>query len=531
MTYRYDAAVVGAGPNGLVAANLLVDAGWSVVVLEATETPGGAVRLGTDHPATGFTADLFSSFYPLAAASPVIKGLGLEEHGLRWVHAPKVLAHVMDDGRAAVLSRDLDVTAASVESFGAGDGAAWRRWAELWREIEEPVLDALLNPFPPVRPGLAIARRLGAARALRLARTAVLPVRRFAHEEFRGDGAAMLVAGNAMHTDLGPESAGSALYGLLLVMLGQQHGFPVPEGGSGRLTDALVARLRSRGGELRCSAPVTSVDLGISSDDGVTGVRLASGEQVLVSRAVLADVPAPHLYRSLVGTANLSARLSSDLDRFDWDSATVKVNWALSGPIPWRAQEARGAGTVHLGGGMDDLTRVGADLATGRVPERPFLLLGQMTTTDPTRSPAGTEAVWSYGHLPRAKCSEADGAEFVSKMEAEIERQAPGFGDLVLARSVQSTAALEDADPSLDTGALNGGTAALHQQLVLRPTPGLGRADTVFPGLFLASSSAHPGGGVHGACGANAARAALLRARVGARTYDATVGGLARRLG
>ena len=193
------------------------------------------------------------------------------------------------------------------------------------------------------------------------------------------------------------------------------------------------------------------------------------------------------------------------------------MNWAVSEPIPWRSDAARRAGTVHLGGGLDDLTRCGADLATGTVPERPFVLFGQMTTTDPTRSPAGTESAWAYAHLPRDVGSPEVVADFVRRIEDEVERQAPGFRDLVLARTVQSSADLEDADPSLDGGALNGGTAALHQQLVFRPTPGLGRPDTPFPGLFLAGSSAHPGGGVHGACGANAARAALLRGRVGAR--------------
>ena len=528
MAESYDAVVVGAGPNGLVAANLLADAGWAVVVLEATEVPGGAVRSATDYPASGFTGDLFSAFYPLAAASPILQQLGLAEHGLRWVHAPAVLAHVFDDGRAAVLSRDEAATATSVDAFAAGDGAAWSLWAQRWREIEEPLLGALFRPFPPVRDGLAIAKRLGANRTLRFARLATMPVRRFVEEEFSGRGAAMLVAGNAAHTDLPPETAGSALFGLLLAMLGQEHGFPVPEGGAGRLTDALVSRLRARGGELRCSAEVDTVVLG---ERGAEGVRLTTGEEVRAARAVLADVPAPLLYERLVGTERLSPRLRRDLERFQWDTATVKVDWALSAPIPWRAPGASEAGTVHLGGELDDLTRFGADLATRTVPRRPFVLLGQMTTTDATRSPAGTESAWAYAHLPRGSYRPAAVADFAAGIEAEVERQAPGFRDTILARRVQGPTDLEDANPSLVGGAVNGGTAALHQQLVFRPTPGLGRPDTPFPGLFLAGSSAHPGGGVHGACGANAARVALLRARVGSRAYDATVGALARSLG
>jgi phytoene dehydrogenase-like protein len=528
MAQSYDAVVVGAGPNGLVAANLLADAGWAVVVLEATNTPGGAVRSAADYPAPGFTGDLFSAFYPLAAASPILRQLDLPSYGLRWVHAPAVLAHVFDDGRAAVLSRDVAATASSVDAFAGGDGAAWRRWVQRWREMEEPLLGALFHPFPPVRDGLSIVRRLGANRSLRLARLATLPVRRFVQEEFAGRGAAMLLAGNTAHTDLSPEAAGGAMIGLLLAMLGQEHGFPVPHGGAGALTDALVARLRSREGALRCSAEVGSVVLG---ERGAEGVRLTSGEEVRAARAVLADVPAPLLYHRLVGTGRLSSRLRYDLDRFQWDDATVKVDWALSSPIPWQASGARGAGTVHLGGELDDLTRCSADLATGTVPSRPFVLLGQMTTTDPGRSPAGTESAWAYAHLPRGPYRPEAVAAFAARIEAEVERHAPGFRDTVLARRVQGPADLEHANPSLIGGAVNGGTAALHQQLLFRPTPGLGRPDTPFPGLFLASSSVHPGGGVHGACGANAARVALLRAHMGRRAYDATVGALARSLG
>jgi phytoene dehydrogenase-like protein len=527
MAHRYDAVVVGAGPNGLVAANLLVDAGWSLVVLEAQPEPGGAVRSADDHPAPGYTADLFSAFYPLAEASPVLRAMRLDEHGLVWEHAPLVLGHAFDDGRAAVLSRDLDETAASLDAFAAGDGDAWRAWVHRWRGVEQPALDMLLRPFPPVRPALSMARRLGIGRGLRTARLAVLPTRTFVREEFRGDGAAMLVAGNAMHTDLGPESASSAVYGLLLAMLGQTRGFPVPRGGAGRLTDALVARLRSRGAELRCGSAVTSVLLG---PGGAEGVELASGER-LVAGCVLADVAAPHLYRSLVGEARLPARLRRDLDRFQWDNATVKINWATSAPIPWRNLSLGRTGTVHLGGGLDDLTRAAADLATGRVPERPFVLLGQMTTTDPTRSPAGTESVWAYSHIPHRDHPPEVISRFVASIENEVERQAPGFRDLVLGRSVQAPGDLQDADQALDRGALGGGTSAVHQQLVFRPTPGLGRPDTFVPGLFLAGSSAHPGGGVHGACGANAARAALLRARVGRRVYDGSVGRVQQRLG
>ena len=518
-----DAVVIGAGPNGLVAANLLADAGWDVVVLEAQASPGGAVR-SAEVTAPGFVNDLFSSFYPLAAASPVIAGLGLDRFGLRWRHAPDVLAHPFADGRAAVLSRDLARTAASVEQFGAGDGEAWRAQHAAWQRLERSLLPALFTPFPPVRPGLRLARELGAADALRFARFLLLSAKRHAEEEFTGEGAAMLLAGNALHTDLSPTSPGSAVFGWLLAGLGQTVGFPVPEGGAQRLTDALVARLESLGGRLECDARVTDV---VVREGRAVAVRTADGREVAARRAVLADVAAPQLYLDLVGREHLPPRLLADLRRFDWDDATVKVDWALDGPIPWRAEGAAGAGTVHVTGGMDEMTAYSHQLERGLVPEHPYLIVGQMSTTDPTRSPAGTESAWAYTHVPARPKGDAGGAlrgdwsgddrqRFVDRIEAQLETFAPGFGDRVVARHVAFPADLHAANANLVGGAVNGGTSSLHQQLVFRPTPGLGRPETPVAGLYLASSSAHPGGGVHGAPGANAARAAL-HARTGGR--------------
>jgi phytoene dehydrogenase-like protein len=504
-----DAVVIGAGHNGLVAANILADAGWEVVVCDASDEPGGAVRSG-ELTAPGFVSDLFSAFYPLGAASPILRRLELPAYGLEWAHAPSALAHVFPDGRSALLSRDLEQTAASVSRFNAADGVAWRRLFDQWQAIEPHVLDAVFTAFPPVVAVRRLIRAVGLGEAARLARMALLPVRRFAEELFEGEGAAMLAAGCALHTDIGPDAAGSGAFGWLLTMVGQRHGFPVPRGGAGQLTAALVRRLDERRAAVRLGAAVERV---VVRGGCAVGVILANGDRLRARRAVLADVNAPLLYERLVGPRELPDAFVADLKRFQWDPPTLKVDWALSGPIPWQSEEPRQAGTVHLGADMDGLTSYAAALARRELPAEPFVVLGQMTTADPSRSPAGTESAWGYTHLPASRqLDESDVATQVERMESAIERQAPGFAELVMARHVQGPAALAARNPNLFDGAVNGGTAQLHQQLVFRPTIGLAGAATPIDRLFLASSSAHPGGGVHGGPGSNAARAALRRA-------------------
>jgi phytoene dehydrogenase-like protein len=513
-----DAVVIGAGHNGLVAANILADAGRSVLVLEAADHPGGAVW-SDEALRPGFVTDRFSAFYPLGAASPILSRLELDRYGLQWSHAPAVLAHVLPDDSDVVLYRDVARTAESVEAFAPGDGDAWRHSYADFEQIREPLLDALFEPFPPVRPALRLLRGFGVAGALRFARFAIQPVRRYGDELFTGDGATLLLAGNALHTDLSPDGAGSAVYGWLLSMLGQHYGFPVPVGGARGVVDALMARLQARGGEVRCGTPVERV---VVRDGAARGVVLADGTEV-PARSVLADTTAPMLYRELVGAEHLPATLVRDLDRFQWDARTVKINWALRAPVPWTAEGARGAGTVHLGVDLAGLTRYAGDLATRTVPENPFLVVGQMTTSDPSRSPRGTESAWCYTHLPeRVDLDEAHLARHVERVEAVLERHAPGFGATVLAREVQAPWEFQGTDANLVGGAINNGTAALHQQLVFRPVPGLARAETVVDRLYLASAAAHPGGGVHGGPGSNAARAAILR--------DGRAGALRRRL-
>lgn len=498
----------------MVAANILADAGWEVLVCEATEHVGGAVRSAQPLVA-GFTTDLFSAFYPLAAASPVLTRLDLGAYGLQWSHSPAVLAHVFPDDRCAVLSRDRDVTAGSVGGFDPGDAAAWLAMAEQWDGIGDEVMQALFRPFPPIMPAARLARTLGLGGTARLARMGVVPARRLGAERFRGEGAPMLIAGSAMHADIPIDSAGSGAFGWLLTMLGQSVGWPVPVGGAGRLSAALQRRLAARAGEIRTAAPVVRV---VIEHGTAVGVVLDSGETIRARRAVLADVNAPALFGRLVGHERLPARFVADLGNFQWDTPTLKLDWALSTPIPWTAAAARRAGTVQLGVDMNGLTSYSASLARREIPDHPFIVLGQMTTADPSRSPRGTESAWSYTHLPlAADLSAAVIDRHVERVERIVERHAPGFIDSIVARFIQSPAALEHENPNLRHGAINGGTAQLHQQLIFRPTIGLGGAATPIDRLFLAGSSAHPGGGVHGGPGSNAARAAL--ARSGARGW------------
>ena len=523
---RHDAVVVGAGPNGLVAANLLVDAGWSVLVLEAQPEPGGAVRSDREvHP--DFVHDTFSAFYPLAAASATVQSLRLEEHGLQWEHAPAVLGHPTEDGAWAVLARDREVTAALLDDAAAGDGERWLDLCATWDRVGDDLIGALTSPFPPVRHGLGLVRSLPGAGGLDLVRTLASPATALART-FDGPGAGLLLAGCAGHADLPLDSTGSGVFAVLMAMLGQTVGFPVPRGGAGELTAALVRRLDAGGGELRCEAEVERV---LVDGGRAVGVRTADGGRHLADRAVVADVTAPALFHALLDPADVPSRVERSMRHFEWDPGTVKVDWALDRPVPWSSPPPMAPGTVHVADSVTQMTEATAQVTSGAVPAAPFLLMGQMTATDPGRSPAGTESLWAYTHVPhpsrggvvdagdggiRGTWDRDDAERMADRMQARIERLAPGFGSCVLARRVLGPRELESRDANLHGGALNGGTSQVHQQLFLRPVPALrGRAETGVPGLYLGSASAHPGGGVHGTPGAAAARAAIAHHRLG----------------
>jgi phytoene dehydrogenase-like protein len=523
-----DALVIGSGPNGLVAANVLADAGWDIEVLEAASVPGGAVRT-TELTEPGFRHDEFSAFYPLAAASPAIRALELERFGLKWAHAPLALAHPERDGSCAVLSRRLEETAASLDAFAPGDGEAWIALYRLWERVGEALLEAMVTPFPPVRAGARIMAGVGRGELARFVRTMLLPLRRFGEEHFRGEGARRLIGGNALHTDLTADAAMGGFYGWLLTCVGQEVGFPSPQGGAGELAHALVARLQSLGGSVRCDAPVRRIAV---RGGRAVGVVLDGGEALSARRAVLADVSATALYLRLLERQQVPRRVLEGIRRFHWDNATVKVDWALDGPIPWAAPDARRSGVVHVVEGLDDLAGQATELARRRIPARPFLVFGQYSCLDPSRAPPGNETAWAYTHVPQEVLGDAGGdltgrwddAEtdrFAARIEDQVEALAPGFRGLIRARHVHTPRTLERANPNLVGGAVGGGTAQLHQQFVFRPVPGFARPETPVPGLYLASASAHPGGGVHGGPGAIAARAVLNARRAQRAGYAA----------
>jgi phytoene dehydrogenase-like protein len=516
-----DAVVIGSGPNGLVAANLLADAGWDVVVLETQTAVGGAVHSDSSvHP--DYVHDTFSSFYPLAAGSPTIRGLGLEKHGLEWLNAPSVVGTPFGNGDWAVLHRDRDETAAGLDALAPGDGDAWLEMCRTWERIGDQVVGALLSPFPPVKHGLGAAARLPGVGGLSFVRMMLAPVRTIA-EQFHGPAPKVLLAGNAGHADISMDSPGSGVMGWLLVMLGQHLGFPVPRGGAGMLTRAMADRFESAGGEIRLG---TRADQVLVRDGRAVGVRTEHGDTIEARHAVVADVSAPALYGGLVSWDQLPPRLRKKMSRFEWDPGTVKVDWALDAPIPWHNPPEKAPGTVHLLESVDEIADAQNQMANGAVPARPFMLIGQMAAADPGRAPHGAESVWSYTHVPQRVRSDAGGEgisgawdhddveRMADRMQRRIEEYAPGFGDRVVARRVLGPRELQARDENLVNGALNGGTSGLQQQLVFRPVPGLGRAETPVKNLYLGSASAHPGGGVHGACGSNAARAALAHARV-----------------
>lgn len=504
MSDVHDAVVVGAGPNGLSAAILLAESGYSVIVLEAEDRPGGAVK--TDAlTVPGFLHDTFSGVYPAAAASPVFARMPLGEHGLRLVHPPVAMAHVLDEGRGAALHRDLDRTAASLNELNSGDGEAWRRFISPYLKVWPALRRAMLGGFPPVGGSLRAAAGLGFNGSLEAARMILQPVSALADELFESDGAKAWLYGSALHGDVAPDASGSAVFGSYLNLLGHAVGWPVAEGGSGNITSALVSYLNSLGGELRVNAPVERV---LAEHGRVRGV--VAGGEVFRANVGVCDVTP----KGLLGIAGsvLPDSYKKKMARYRYGPGSLKVDWALSGPVPWSYEAARTAGTLHIGGGTREISEGVAAEKLGRLPERPFLLAAQPTVADSSRAPEGCHTLWAYTHVPSGVDARGYG-EHVEKIEAQVERFAPGFRELVLGRHVLAPADLEVRNRNLVGGDVNAGSQA-PDQLFFRPLPSLSPYRTPLRGLYIGSASTFPGGAVHGVPGDAAARAALTDLRL-----------------
>lgn len=468
-----DAVVIGAGPNGLAAAITLARAGCTVLVLEAAGTVGGGTR-SAELTRPGFIHDICSAIHPLGLGSPFFQGLPLAQYGLDWIQPPAPLAHPLDDGSAVVLERSIAATAGTL----GRDGPAYTRLmgplAADWDRLAADLLGPL--PLPPRHP-LALARF-----GLRAIRSAAGLARSWFEEE----PARALLAGMAAHSMLPLTRPVSAAFGLVLGLLGHAVGWPLPRGGAQRIADALAAYLRALGGQIETNRPVASL------------------AQLPPCRLVLADVT-PRQLLALAGE-RLPVGYRRQLQRYRYGPGAFKVDYALDGPVPWRAAACGRAGTVHLGGELAQIAAAEQAVWQGRPPERPFVLLAQQSLFDPGRAPAGRHTLWAYCHVPPGYDGDMSG-----RIEAQIERFAPGFKERILARHTLGPAGLEAYNANYIGGDINGGLQDIRQHFA-RPALRLNPYSTPVKGLYLCSASTPPGGGVHGMCGYHAARAALRAA-------------------
>jgi len=473
---RYDAVVVGSGPNGLAAAITLARAGRSVLVLEAAASLGGGAR-SAELTLPGFVHDVCSAIHPLGAGSPFLRKLPLEEHGLEWIEPPVAVAHPFDDGGAAALERSIEAT---VATLGADAERYARRIGPLAARAQALLPDLLKPLWPPPRHPLLMAR-FGLP-AIRSARAAALSV-------FQGERARGLFAGLAAHSVLPLEAPFSASFGYLFAILGHAVGWPLARGGSQAITGALAGYLRRLGGRIE------------------TGRRVASVAELPPARVVLFDLTPRQLLR--IAGDRFRGRYRRALEEYRYGPGAFKLDLALSGPIPWRAEACRRAGTVHLGASLDEICASERAVARGDLGRAPYVIVAQQSLFDPARAPSGKHTAWAYCHVPNGSTADRTDA-----IESQIERFAPGFRELILARSVMAPKSLEAYNENYVGGDIAGGGTAFPQ-LFLRPAARLVPYSTPDPSLYLCSSSTPPGGGVHGMCGHLAALAAL-RAAFGA---------------
>ncbi len=468
-TTEYDAVVVGSGPNGLVAAATLAGEGLRVLVLEGEETLGGGARSAA-LTLPGFVHDTCSTVWSLGLASKAMRGLPLEDHGVEWVHPDIPLANPIDGGRSGLLHRSVDMTA---EGLGV-DANAYRRLMGPLVGSGFSLVDGLLSPFQLPRHPVALAR---------YGIVGIRSARGLIRRRFDTDEAQALLAGLAAHSILSLKGPITAGYGLMLGVAAHLVGYPFAKGGSQQVTEALLSIIRSHGGEIRA------------------GTRVTALEEVPSARAVLLDVSARNAVE-IVGD-RFPGRYRKALTRFRYGSGVFKVDWALDGPVPWEDPQVAGAGTIHVGGTIEETVFAEGEVAAGRHPDRPWVLACQASAFDPTRAPAGQHAFWAYCHVPNGST-----VDMTDRIEAQIERFAPGFRDRILGRHVMNTQDVEARNANFIGGDINAGAADLRQ-FVRRPTLGLDPWRTPAKGVYLCSSSTPPGGGVHGMCGWHAATSAL----------------------
>jgi phytoene dehydrogenase-like protein len=496
-----DAVVIGAGPNGLTAAATLARHGWSVLVLEAKSRPGGALY-SEELTRPGYLHDVGAAFFPFADHSPAFRALDLAGAGLTWGNARFESCHPAPDGTCAAIARDVELSA---RSFGA-DGPAWRRLA-LWQAaMGERLAAALLAPL--LAPGPAL--QLGPRHLLRLGLAGLTTTAGFARRHFQTEAGRRVIPALALHVDLGPEDFAGTGLGLVLALLAAGSGFRVPVGGARAITEALLRRLNEAGGAVRLN---THVDAIVVCGRRAVAVR-TGGDEIAVRHAVLADVTAPALFLRLLPAAAVSGWVRRSARRFRFGWGTFKMDWALGGPVPWSAPDARESAVVHTGDSLDDLIRFTRQVRCGELPDNPYLVIGQQSLVDPSRAPAGCHTLWAYSRVPQVMPGSWPRyrEHFADRVEARIESLAPGFRGLIRGRSVQAPPDLEAMDENLVGGDLGGGSARFDQQLFFRPVFPYFRYRTPVRGVYLASASAHPGAGVHGACGFNAAMMALADA-------------------
>ena len=494
-----DAIVIGSGPNGLAAALTLAQAGWRVRVLEAQPRPGGALySLETTLP--GYLHDVGAAFFPFAHVSPAFRQFRLDEVGLQWRAGLYESAHPAPDGTCVAIARDIDRAA---RSFGV-DGDAWRRLANWQADMGQRLPDALLAPLPDIRPAL----KLGIGNLLNLGMAGMSTAAGYSRRLFRTEAARRVIPGLSLHVDLGPEDFSGAALGLVLALLAAGSGFQVPVGGARAITDALLKRLAQFSGQLQLGTRVESI---VVRNNRAVAVRTSAGDEIPVGKAVLADVGAPALYMKLLPEDCVIGWVRQSIRNFRYGWGTFKMDWALSGPVPWLAEEARQSAVVHAGDSIDDLIRFTNEARAGLLPANPYLVIGQQSLLDPTRAPAGCQTLWAYSRVPSFLPDgwAAHKEMFADRIEERIEGLAPGFRALVRGRAIFAPDDLERINENLVGGDLGGGSAQFTQQLFWRPLFPYFRYRTPVTGVYLCSASAHPGAGVHGACGFNAAHAAL----------------------